>query len=270
VFGMNFQTVSTAQKLPTSDGLTGGYLADGVTPGPLLSGALDYIDTQVGAFVSELRTDHLDSSTEIILSAKHGQSPTQPLALTRIDDGPLLDGLNAAWDAAHPGAGPLVAHATDDDAMLLWLTDRSPAATSFAQRYLLAQNGTGNGIDGTPRPFTASGLATVYAGADAAKYFHVAAGDPRVPDVFGVVQHGVVYTGGKGKIAEHGGAGQQDRNVPLVVAPVDGGNGFVSAARVETTQIAPTILRLLGLNPNALQAVRIEHTAVLPGTKASR
>jgi hypothetical protein len=34
---------------------------------------------------------------------------------------------------------------------------------------------------------------------------------------------------------------------------------------VETTEIAPTILKLLGLNPADLQAVRIEHTAVLPG-----
>ena len=34
--------------------------------------------------------------------------------------------------------------------------------------------------------------------------------------------------------------------------------------RVETTQIAPTILRLLGLDPAALEAVRIEGTAVLP------
>ena len=33
IFGMNFQTVSTAEKLPTSDGLTGGYLAGGTTPG---------------------------------------------------------------------------------------------------------------------------------------------------------------------------------------------------------------------------------------------
>jgi hypothetical protein len=30
--------------------------------------------------------------------------------------------------------------------------------------------------------------------------------DPRHPDVWGVVQVGVVYTGGHGKIAEHGGA----------------------------------------------------------------
>ena len=35
---------------------------------------------------------------------------------------------------------------------------------------------------------------------------------------------------------------------------------------VETTQIAPTILKLLGLDPDALQAVQIEHTAVLPGS----
>jgi arylsulfatase A-like enzyme len=35
---------------------------------------------------------------------------------------------------------------------------------------------------------------------------------------------------------------------------------------VETTQIAPTILSLLGIHPDALQAVRIEGTQVLPGT----
>src|SRR5215472_17264321 len=42
IFGMNFQTVSTAQKLPTSDGLTGGYLPGGKVPGPLLVRALNY------------------------------------------------------------------------------------------------------------------------------------------------------------------------------------------------------------------------------------
>ena len=36
IFGMNFQTVSTAQKLPVSDGLNGGYLPGTSTPGPLL------------------------------------------------------------------------------------------------------------------------------------------------------------------------------------------------------------------------------------------
>ncbi|MGW4568300.1 alkaline phosphatase family protein [Streptomyces sp. NPDC004561] len=263
VFGMNFQSVSTAQKLPTSDGLTGGYQAKGV-PGPLLAKNLAFVDKEVGAFLTELRKRHLDGTTTVILSAKHGQSPTDPKALTRIDDGPLLDGLNAAWKAAHPGAGDLVAHAVDDDAMLIWLTDRSKAATDFAKAYLLAQSGKGNGIDGGVKPYTASGLKKLYAGAAAAQYFHVRPGDSRVPDLFGISQYGVVYTGGKGKIAEHGGAHADDLDVPLVVTGAATPHGARVDGTVETTQIAPTILRLLGLNPQALDAVRIEHTRALP------
>jgi hypothetical protein len=34
---------------------------------------------------------------------------------------------------------------------------------------------------------------------------------------------------------------------------------------VETTQVAPTILAALGLNPNSLTAVQAEGTQVLPG-----
>ena len=44
IFGMNFQTVSTAQKLPTSGGQPGGYNAAGTQPGPVLRGALNYVD----------------------------------------------------------------------------------------------------------------------------------------------------------------------------------------------------------------------------------
>jgi hypothetical protein len=263
VFGMNFQSVSTAQKLPSSDGLTGGYQAPGV-PGPLLAKNLAFVDKEVGAFLAEIRERHLQSSTTVILSSKHGQSPTDPKALTRIDDGPLVDGLNAAWKKAHPGAGDLVAHSVDDDAMLLWLSDRSQAAADFAKAYLLAQSGTGNGIDGKAKPFTASGLKTVYAGATAARYFHVRPGDSRVPDLFGITQYGVVYTGGKGKIAEHGGAHADDLDVPLVVSGAATPHGVRVTGPVQTTQIAPTILRLLGLNPKALDAVRSEHTRSLP------
>jgi len=103
----------------------------------------------------------------------------------------------------------------------------------------------------------------VLAGADAAKYFHVAVGDPRVPDVLGIAQYGVVYTGKKAKIAEHGGANPQDRDVPLVVSGAEVDH-LVNNSSVETIQIAPTILRLLGLNPNALKSVQMEHTSALP------
>lgn len=260
VFGLNFQSVSTAQKLPQSDGKQGGYLPGGV-PGPLLGSALDFVDHEIGAFTQELRNQHLANDTTVILSAKHGQSPIDPNALTRIDDGKLLDGLNAAWRAAHPGAGDLVAHSTDDDAMLLWLTDRSQAAADFANKYLLAQTGISN----EGKPFTSSGLRAIFTGTDAAHYLRVPSGDARVPNVVGITQYGVVYTGGKGKIAEHGGAAPDDRDVPLVVS---GRHHRTVHDTVETTQIAPTILALLDLEPTALQAVRHEHTQVLPAIQS--
>jgi hypothetical protein len=264
IFGMNFQTVSTAEKLPTSDGLKGGYMADGVTPGPLLKRALDYINTKVGSMLAALHARHLAGSTAIILSAKHGQSPDTPSALTRIPDGPIIEGLNEAWKSSHPGATePLVAFSVDDDAMLMWLHDRSPEATEFAKQYLLSHNGTGNDINGAPKPYTSSGLRQVVAGEEAAEYFGTSVTDPRVPDLYGITQYGTVYTGGKGKIAEHGGANPQDRSVPLVVSggPVAGHQ--VVTEPVETTQIAPTILHLLGLDPGALEAVQIEGTPEL-------
>jgi arylsulfatase A-like enzyme len=261
---MNFQTVSTAEKLPSSDGLKGGYLADGQTPGPLLSRALDFVNEKVGEMMEAIKAQGLQESTTIILSAKHGQSPDTPSALTRIPDGPIVDALDEAWAAAHPSAtAPLVAFAIDDDGMLIWLNDRSQAATEFAKEFLLAHSGTGNDINGEPKPYTASGLRKVYPGREAARYFKVAPGDPRVPDVFGISQYGVVYTGKQGKIAEHGGANPQDRDVPLLVSGGAVDRHGTVAARVETTQIAPTILSLLGLDPGSLQAVQLEHTPTL-------
>jgi hypothetical protein len=267
IFGMNFQTVSTAQKLPTSDGLTGGYLPGGTIPGPLLVRALNYINTSVAEMVAEIRAQGLASSTAIIISAKHGQSPTDPADLARVPDGPIISAINAAWTAANPGVGKLIIFSTDDDGMLLWLSDRSQVAADFVKAYLLSHTAAGNDISGNPITVSASGLSKVYAGGASAGYFGVPTSDPRHPDVFGIAQHGVVYTGGRAKIAEHGGAGQQDRNVPILVVTPGVGHGRVIGAPVETTEIAPTILALLGLDPGALQAVQIEHTAVLPGLR---
>jgi len=264
LFGMNFQTVSTAEKLPTSNGLAGGYQADGVTPGPLLSRALDYINTKVGAMLQAIRQNGLEPNTVVILSAKHGQSPQEPSALTRIPDGPIIDALNAAWHSAHPAAAnPLAPFSIDDDGMLIWLNDRSDTATSFAKNFLLNYSGTGNDINGNPKPYTQAGNAAIFAGADAAGYLHVPQSDPRVPDLIGIAQHGVVYTGHMGKIAEHGGASAQDRDVALVVSGDPLLHHGVVGGSVETTQIAPTILQLLGFDPNLLQAVQMEHTQAL-------
>jgi predicted KAP-like P-loop ATPase len=44
-----------------------------------------------------IQRDHEADSTAIILTAKHGQSPLNNAQLQRIDDGPLISGVNAAW-----------------------------------------------------------------------------------------------------------------------------------------------------------------------------
>ena len=74
IFGMNFQTVSTAQKLPTSrtngdlsGTAAGGYLADGATPGPVLKNALDFVDRSLGSMVSALTQRGLLQNTAIIV-----------------------------------------------------------------------------------------------------------------------------------------------------------------------------------------------------------
>jgi hypothetical protein len=268
IFGTNLQTISTAQKLPTSDGLKGGYLAGGQIPGPLLTRALNWLDAQVGEIEQHIQTDGLARSTALIISAKHGQSPTDPAALQRVPDGPIKSAINAAWAAIHPDNPNLIVFSTDDDGMLLWLSDRSQAATDFVKNYLQTHSAAGNDVNGNAITVPTSGVKQVYAGAEAAKLIGVPYLDARVPDVIGIAEHGVVYTGGQAKIAEHGGDDVQDRNVPILVSLPGLTHGKVFDTPLETTEIAPTILALLGLNPNALGAVRIEHTHVLPAVAA--
>jgi hypothetical protein len=266
IFGMNFQAVSTGQKLPTSrtngnlsGRAAGGYLADGATPGLVLTNALDFVDQSLGKMVSALGNRGLLNNTAIIVSAKHGQSPMNPAALNRIDDGKIIADLNVAWKNSHPKDKDLVAFGVDDDGMILWLNDRSIAATEFARQFLV--NYSTVSVDG--KPVKSAGLLQLYTGVAAAQLIGVSESDPRVPDVIGIAQYGVVYTGHKSKIAEHGGDHSEDRNVPILVAWPGATSGLNVTDPVETTQIAPTVLQLLGLRPEELQAVQIEGTQPL-------
>jgi hypothetical protein len=64
-------------------------------------------------------------------------------------------------------------------------------------------------------------------------------------------------------IGDHGGFAHDDTNDMLLVAHPDFQAQTVSDATA-TTQVAPTIIKALGLNPAALDAVRIGGTPVLP------
>jgi hypothetical protein len=267
IFGMNFQSVSTAEKLPTSytEGTTaklaGGYLADGSTPGPVLSNALDFVDSSLGKMVQALKDGGLYTKSAIIISAKHGQSPMNPAALNRISDGKITGALNAAWAVTHPSNTSLVTFSVNDDGMLLWLNDRSKEATDFARNFLMQYNDASASVDG--KPVVSAGLTQIYTGAAAAALIGVDVSDDRVPDVIGIAQYGTVYTGKKKKISEHGGDHTQDRNVPILVSGAGVPKGIANNRPVETTQVAPTILKFLGLEAEELKAVRLEGTQPL-------
>ena len=74
----------------------------------MLQRALQYANDQIQRMADEIQAQGLERSTAIVISAKHGQSPQDPNQLTRIDDGPIISGVNAAWAKTHPSAAPLV------------------------------------------------------------------------------------------------------------------------------------------------------------------
>ncbi len=289
IFGMNFQTVSVAQKVDSPGTLTknadgtytvgptelAGYLPGTTTPGPLLSSALDYVNGQLAAMDAAIQANpETRGTTAIILTAKHGQSPQNPLLLKRIKDGPIIDAINAAWTKQTGDPNPLIVAGTDDDLWQSYLSVKTQNAADFVKHYLWTHDATAvlynnDGVNRGTEQVPHSGLARIYAGHAAAAFFGVPYSDPRYPDVFGRVQVGTVYTGGS-KIAEHGGDNPGDRDVPLIVYAPGAVRPGSSDRWVETTQVAPTILQLLGLDPYALQAVRIEGTQVLPGIGEGR
>src|SRR5207237_10519137 len=89
--------------------------------------------------------------------------------------------------------------------------------------------------------------------------------EPRVPDVLVLPTAGQIYVEtGTTFMAEHGGNADTDRNVPLLVSYSELSPVQIKFP-VQTSQIAPSILKALGLDPASLDAVRIEKTPLLPG-----
>jgi hypothetical protein len=253
IFGMNFQSVSVAEKLVdpvkscvrnTKGGCDPNYVAGGYVKtktgalafSPQMNLALGAIDRQVGRIVDELHRKGLWSSTELILSAKHGQSPQDPTTLKRIDE--------ATLQAAVPG----LAQDTADDSALLWLKPGASVAAAVAslRANAAALNIPPNGIlFGAP-------LQALYGN------------NERTPDIIVQPRPGTIYSTSVKKVAEHGGGAEGDTHVALVVAGGGTAQGVSVTTPVETRQIAPTILTYLGLNPLALQAMAIEPTTALP------
>ncbi len=260
IFGMNFQAVSVGQKLIEKGVGTGGYLDAAGTPTSFLLSEIEFVDDAVGEWVKAIKDRGQYESTLIIITAKHGQSPIDP---NRYDAVPGPSGANGESPATLlAGAGyipysesPLNSSgvgSTEDDVSLLWLNDASDTVPAVQ---LLEANPT------------VIGLGQIYDGPTLALNYNVPGlppdGDPRTPDIIVTPNVGVTYTGSSTKLSEHGGFAHDDTNVIMLVSnPAFAPRTIYT--NVGTNQVAPTVLKALGLDPRSLDGVRFEGTTVLP------
>jgi hypothetical protein len=272
VFGMNFQAVSVGQKLamdnsdgscaadtdPHINGQPGGYTDGAGTPSAVLEYGLDKTDRALDSMIDALKQQGIYESTLFIVTAKHGQSPINPAKLNKpghfadlvagLPDGATNPAALAIASAANCATGAC-GFVQDDDVALIWLQDQGQTA---AVADYLNKNAKALFID------------EVMAGAELKLKFRDPTSDSRTPDIIVQPIYGTIYTGSTKKNAEHGGFSFGDTNVGLIVS-----SPALRARTLKTpvlsSQVAPTILRALGLDAEALRSVRIERTEVLPG-----
>ncbi len=270
VFGMNFQAVSVGQKLAKDNsdgsclddtaftGQPGGYLDGDGTPTAVLAYGLQKTDDALRSMITALKGQGIYDSTLFIVTAKHGQSPINPAKVNK--PGHFADLVAALPDAGTNAGAIAIANAAncstgscgfvqDDDVALVWLQDQNQTAAAAA--YLNAN---------APALF----IEDVLAGSEIKLKFNDPLHDNRTPDIMVQPVYGTIYTTSKKKNAEHGGFSFGDTNVGLIVSNPDLHASIVKTP-VATSQVAPTILQALGIDPDSLKSVKVEKTGVLPG-----
>lgn len=239
LFGMNFQAISVAQKSKN-----GGYLDNRGQPSPIVEEAILHTDRSIGKMIDRLRSHDLLASTLVIVTAKHGDSPIDPMRLRHADLGIIPK------TVASVSKGLLACIEQDGSVALVWLSDHDRTPTV---------------VDALRQIQTDAGIQEIYSGDALNLMFNDPKNDPRVPDIIIQPIAGQIYVDADSAfVAEHGGNTEADRNVPLLVSFPRLDRTLIKFS-VQTSQIAPSLLRLLGLNPNSLDAERLEKTPLLPG-----
>ena len=256
VFGMNFQAVYFGQSLNEPGVGVGGYKNAAAVPSDALLKEIEFVDASIGDIVNALKDAGIYDDTLLIVTAKHGESPIDTSQY-------VADGTNTPatllGSAIPYSESPLNATgigATEDDVSVLWLKEGESVTAAVE---LLKNNAT------------EIGLGEIYYGPTLALNYNVGGldpgEDPRSPDIIVTPNVGVTYSSSTSMVGDHGGFAHDDNNVILLVAH-PGFRAQTVATVTATAQVAPTIVKALGLNPSALDAVRAEGTAVLPEVAA--
>ena len=252
LFGMNFQSVYIGESVNEPTVGAGGYQNAAALPSTQLLREIEFVDNSIGDIVNALKVAGIYNNTLIIITAKHGESPIDPTRYVADGANTPATLLGSAIPYSESPLNPTGIGATEDDVSVLWLV---PGASVTAAVQLLETDAT------------EIGLGEIYYGPTLALNYNMGGlgpgQDPRTPDIIVTPNIGVTYSGSTTMIGDHGGFGHDDTNVILLVANPAFTAQTVSAT-TRTAQVAPTILKALGLSPEALDAVEAEGTRSLP------
>jgi len=256
VFGMNFQSVYVGESVNENGVSRGGYENASAQPSTPLLAEIEYVDSSIGLIVNALKDAGIYESTLLIVTAKHGAGPIDPTRYVADGANTPATLLSSAIPYSESPLNTTGIGATEDDVSVLWL--KKGAAVGSAVN-LLEKNAA------------AIGLGEILYGPELAVNYAVGGWepgeDPRAPDIIVTPNVGVTYSGNTTMLEDHGGFAHDDTNVVLMVENPDFAPRTVSDATA-TTQVAPTILKALGLDPRLLDAVNLEGTRVLPEVSA--
>jgi hypothetical protein len=251
LFGMNFQAVYIGESVSEPNVDVGGYQNAAGLPSEELFKEIQFVDASIGDIVDALKSAGIYDNTLVIVTAKHGEAPIDPHLYVADGTNTPATLLGPAIPFSESPSNTTGIGATEDDVSVLWLVKGAsvPAAVRLLEK-----------------DAAAIGLGQIYYGPSLALNYNVGGfgrgDDPRSPDIIVTPNIGVTYSSSTTMIGDHGGFGHDDTNVVLLVS-----NPSFTAQTVftptATTQVAPTILKVLELDPTELDAVRAEGTQVL-------
>jgi hypothetical protein len=238
LFGMSFASVGKAQ---TTKGM--GYSDVTATPSRGLEGSLVFTDAAIGRIIQRLKDRQLYDSTWIIVTSPYGHAPIDQRKRRVIP----IEELTAVANSIHP---VLAVHVSGGDVGMVWLRDSSMTSAvvkAYGDRS------------------AALGIQEIYSGAKLGLTLNLPDQDTRMPDIILQPELGVAWVSPTDTAAAiYGGMQDEDTHVALLVAGSQL-TGRLDKTSVPTSQVAPLLLRALGIEKFDLQALHREHTPALPG-----
>jgi len=188
------------------------------------------LDAAVAGLMQELRAQDLYDTTWIVVTAPYGHETAMPRRIIP------LERLAGAAKTAHIAGGRTA---------LIWLRD--PATTQAA-------------VKSYAQDAHALRIARIHSGTELALTLNATADDSRMPDIILEAEDGVVW----GNEPVHGGMSDDETHVALLISGAQL-SGRTDKTPVPTTQLAPLLLRALGMEKFDLNALHQEHSPALPG-----